>query len=140
VTEQRHALRLNSLSLVEINLILAQLSDRLDKLEGLRGDPAFYADVDFQQKYLKNVAGMTEDVETATEYPSSFDKAISFNSTVVFSEPITLPIVSRLLPYPGLADLPTSGDFMIWNYAGTVRIVVNLNGTFWQAVLTQYTP
>lgn len=55
MTEQRHALRLNNLNLVDMNLLLAQLSDRLDKLEGLRGTPAFYENINMQTHRVSNV-------------------------------------------------------------------------------------
>ena len=41
VREARRSFRLNSLSLEELNFMLAQLGDRLDELEGRRGTPKF---------------------------------------------------------------------------------------------------
>ena len=46
VREARRSFRLNSLSLEELNFMLAQLGDRLDELEGRRGTPKFRSDVD----------------------------------------------------------------------------------------------
>lgn len=46
VREARRSFRLNSLSLEELNFMLAQLGDRLDELEGRRGTPKFRSNVD----------------------------------------------------------------------------------------------
>ena len=46
VREARRSFRLNSLSLEELNFMLAQLGDRLDELEGRRGTPKFRSSVD----------------------------------------------------------------------------------------------
>jgi hypothetical protein len=131
MTEIRENLRFGSTDLEEMNRVMGRIQDRLDALEGLRGEPAFFADIDMQQKYLKNVAGMSQDIAS--------EKTI-FTQPVSFTQPINLIIINRDTPFPGLNDLPNSGDMAIWNYANTVRLVVNLNGTFWQAFLAQYFP
>jgi hypothetical protein len=45
--EARRIYRLNTIDLDELNRILASIGDRLDQMEGFRGQPRFMADVDF---------------------------------------------------------------------------------------------
>lgn len=66
MTEQRHALRVNSLSLVDINLALAQLADRLDEMQGLRGTPQFHNHPNLGGNRLQNVGQATGGAQALT--------------------------------------------------------------------------
>lgn len=87
MAEIRETLRLADLNLDELNRVMGRLQDRLDALEGLRGAPAFYSDVDLQEKRLLNVASITketpaESTPTVAEVPTSFTEPVSFGSSV----------------------------------------------------------
>lgn len=49
MTESR-VYRINNLSIEQINWVLSQLGDRLDLLEGLRGEPTMHNDLNIETK------------------------------------------------------------------------------------------
>jgi hypothetical protein len=52
--------RISDLTLNQINWVLSQLSDRLDQIEGFRGEPIFYDDVNIKTKiFYKDSNGTT---------------------------------------------------------------------------------
>lgn len=118
MTEIRETLRLNSTDLEEINRVMGRLTDRLDALEGLRGTPAFHADVDIKDNTLFNVGGVNSDSGAETTYTNK----------VVFTLPPTLPVLTTT---PTGDDLPNIGDIAIWNYVGVgVYIVARVSETY----------
>ncbi len=52
MAESKKIYRISSLNLSEINLILSQLGDRLDQMEGYRGNPVLRSDTTLTQSDL----------------------------------------------------------------------------------------
>jgi hypothetical protein len=130
VAEIKETLRIQDLNLDEVNRIMGRLQDRLDALEGYRGTPAFYADVDMQKKYLTNVAGMS----TETTSDMTMSGTTTFNGNTNFTNPPTFPILTTA---PNIVNLPNSGDMAIYKISAySIKIAVNVNGTIWFASLT----
>ena len=44
--------RISNLDISQINVILGQISDRLDEIQGYRGEPMFYDDVNAKTKFI----------------------------------------------------------------------------------------
>lgn len=93
MAEIKETLRLTDLNLDELNRIMGRLQDRLDALEGLRGAPAFYSDVDLQEKRLLNVASITKETTEVTsevsEEDTSFADPVDFGSTLTVAGALT---------------------------------------------------
>ena len=51
---------------VELNALLARLTSRLDKLEGLNGTPAFHSAVDMRRQRLTNLGSPTQDTDAVS--------------------------------------------------------------------------
>ena len=60
---QRRVYRVTSTSVDEINQQLAQIADRMDQMEGWRGNPEFQADVDMGGNRATNAAAATENTD-----------------------------------------------------------------------------
>lgn len=65
----------------QMNLILAQLADRLDQNEGLRGSPTFYSHIDLKGNLVKNVAAPI-DAGDAVPLATLNSTAAGLNSTI----------------------------------------------------------
>lgn len=143
MTEIRETLRFTSNDLEEMNRVMGRLQDRLDELEGRRGDPSFYSDVNFNLKNLQNVANINQQQTTtdqATIATGNITDATIGNAT--FSNPINLPITDTVNPdYPTTSFLPNSGDFAIWRRTFGLLIalflVINCDGDIYYAPLTK---
>jgi hypothetical protein len=48
---QKTVLHIGSLNLQQINLVLSQISDRLDQIEGYRGSPKFKSEATFEAEF-----------------------------------------------------------------------------------------
>jgi hypothetical protein len=129
VAEIKETLRIQDLNLDEVNRIMGRLQDRLDSLEGYRGTPAFYSDVDMKQKYLTNVAGMSTETSDMT-----MSGTTTFEGGATFTNPPTMPMFTTA---PTTTDLPNSGDMAIYKVSSAnVKIAVNVSGTIWFASMT----
>ena len=53
MTEIKTFLHIGNLSLTEINNMLSLISNRLDEIQGYRGNPKFYSDVTLDESELK---------------------------------------------------------------------------------------
>ena len=135
MAEIRETLRFGSTDLEEMNRVMGRLQDRIDELEGRRGDPVFLSDVNFSQKQLLNVAGLAQSVEAETDTPATpntFDQETVFNQTAKFSVPPNIPIFISASK-PTTSSLPNSGDIAIWQINATNnRLVVNIGGLIFQ--------
>jgi len=117
LSEIRETLRFGSTDLEEMNRVMGRLQDRLDALEGLRGEPAFHADVNIKENQLLNVSGLYSDSGGETVY----------NNKVIFTLPPNIPFLTTI---PTGEDLPNIGDIAIWYYVGVgVYIVVRVSET-----------
>jgi hypothetical protein len=76
MTQIKTFYNLNNLDLRELNFILGQITDRIDKLEGLRGTPHFYANVNAGGNKIQNVEPATQSAEALTyDYLTNFGDA-----------------------------------------------------------------
>jgi len=55
MSEVKTFYHISSLTLQEINLVLSQLGNRLDQIEGYRGEPIFRSDVTFEESEAKYI-------------------------------------------------------------------------------------
>jgi hypothetical protein len=69
---------INNLDSREINFVLNQIANRLDALEGLRGTPRFYADINAGANKIVNAVAGSEDSEVLT-FPSTIDDFTNAN-------------------------------------------------------------
>ena len=135
MAEIRETLRFGSTDLEEMNRVMGRLQDRIDELEGRRGDPVFLSDVNFSQKQLLNVAGLSQSADSDTT-PGTFDQETVFNQPATFTVPLSLPIFVSATK-PTTSSLPNTGDIAIWQINATNnRLVVNVGGSIFQVILT----
>lgn len=76
----------------QLNRLFGLLADRIDKLEGLRGTPTFYADLDLQNNKATNAAGgvASDDLATKNQVQASQFPVGAIFLSMVITNPNTL--------------------------------------------------
>ena len=132
MAEIRETLRFGSTDLEEMNRVMGRLQDRLDALEGLRGAPAFFSDVDLQEKRLLNVASITKDTtETTTEVAETvtdFADPVTFASTVEITGALSAKSTSAHTGNSTFTSASFSGNvsfssrYVVFSYPPVIKI------------------
>ena len=125
----------------QMNLILSQLSDRLDAIEGNRGTPTFYSDVDAQGNKVQNVADPTNPSDAVNL--KHLDNAITTAATkgqilitgTNFAEDslqadVLMPIAGTFYDIP-----PLTLGAGVWLVSGQVTLMVTSANARFSAVL-----
>ena len=125
----------------QMNLILSQLSDRLDNLEGYRGTPKFYSSVDANGNKIQNLADPVSAQDAVTL--QHLDNAISTQSvkgqTIITGTNFAEDSVQSDV------EMPTAGAFYdvpplslgagTWLVSGQVTVMVTASNARFSAVL-----
>lgn len=121
MTEIRQTLRLTDLNLDEANLVLGQIQDRLDEMEGRRGTPKFHASVDMQGNQITNAAPSTSASDAIVKSELQEMQA-SLSEMVQKAWPIGSIFISTVSTNP--AD---SIGFGTWEIFGAGKFLVGLD-------------
>lgn len=149
MTEIRETLRLTDFNIDELNRIMGRVQDRLDALEGLRGEPAFYSNVNMRSNNINNVGSMNASsvysiaisagqinvdsisIADVTAGTAVFTQPILFSDTVNFQSTVTITD-KLIIPYHQASSQPTLEDneIVLWKNTSTTKyyLVASFNG------------
>lgn len=65
--EARRTYRVSSMNVEEINFVFSLLADRIDELEGRRGNPDFKSDLNVNNNKIKNVGDAVDDGDAVSK-------------------------------------------------------------------------
>lgn len=102
--EARQSYTLSSNNIAELNFILAQISNRLDELEGRRGTPRFKSNVDMGSNRITSVGNATGDNDALPKVQTT--NLIDESAQKFESDPQEITSAGLLQIEHGLNDIP----------------------------------
>ena len=107
--EARRTLRISSLTVNDINFVLALLTDRLDELEGRRGTPTFKSNVNMDSNRITSV-GDASNAADAISLGGAINAASSAATSAVSPISATISAAQNWITYQRIVD--TNGTIL----------------------------